>query len=356
MSVKTNFFQRNKLVSLIVLMAVFSFLFSQPFVWMSKNMYIDLSSLPVFKDYFPTLGLVNLLISVIMFGMGMTLKAEDFKIIVTRPADLLIGIVSQYVYMAGFGWLVATLLSAMDVGDPMIRAQVAVGLVLLGSVPGGTASNVMTFIAKGDVPLSITITLCTTLLAPVLTPTLTLLLAGQWIDVNFWSMFMSIIMVVLLPIVLGIFVHKIVGEKIEKNKKHLVTLSTFCIIWVMGLCIGPNKTQFTSNGLAIVLLTVVAVGVHHILGLIAGYYTGKLFGFSEAKKRALSLEVGLQNSGLSVSLARTAFPDTMALLPCVIATVVHQVISPIVANYFSSKPLEKEENSFISRELQMENI
>ena len=132
-----------------------------------------------------------------MFGMGMTLKADDFKYILKKPTDVLIGICSQYVFMAGFGWLVASLLSLTGVGDPTVRAQIAVGLVLLGCVPGGTASNVMTFLAKGDVALSITITMCTTLLAPVLTPSLTLMLAGQWIDVNFWNMFISIVLVVL---------------------------------------------------------------------------------------------------------------------------------------------------------------
>ena len=165
-----TFFSKNVLVCLTVPMVVFSLLVPQPFVWMGQNISIDLSGIPFLKENFPSLGFVNMLLCVIMFGMGMTLKADDFKYIFKKPTDVLIGICSQYVFMAGFGWLVASLLSLTGVGDPTVRAQIAVGLVLLGCVPGGTASNVMTFLAKGDVALSITITMCTTLLAPVLTP------------------------------------------------------------------------------------------------------------------------------------------------------------------------------------------
>lgn len=338
-----TFFLKNKLVCLTILMAVFSFLVPKPFVWMSNNISIDLTFIDFFKKNFPSFGLVNILLSVIMFGMGMTLKSADFKYILKKPGHVLVGVVSQYVFMAGFGWLVAQGLDLIGVGDPVVRGQIAVGLVLLGCVPGGTASNVMTFLAKGDVALSITITMCTTLLAPVFTPSLTLALAGQWIDVNFWNMFISIVLVVLLPIILGIVVHGIIGEKVDKIKNILVNISTFCIIVVVGLCVGPNGSQFTSNGLAIVLITVLAVTVHHVLGLFAGFFTAKLFKFNEKKTRALSLEVGLQNSGLSCTLAKSAFPGTMTILPCVIATVVHQIIGPIVANVFASRPLPENE-------------
>ena len=326
-----TFFSKNVLLCLTVPMVVFSLLVPQPFVWMGQNISIDLSGIPFLKENFPSFGFVNMLLCVIMFGMGMTLKADDFKYIFKKPTDVLIGICSQYVFMAGFGWLVASLLSLTGVGDPTVRAQIAVGLVLLGCVPGGTASNVMTFLAKGDVALSITITMCTTLLAPVLTPSLTLVLAGQWIDVNFWNMFISIVLVVLLPILLGIAVHTALGDRVNGLKDFLVKASTACIILVEGLCVGPNRDQFTTHGVTVVLVTVLAVALHHVLGLLAGYVTAKVFRFNEKKVRTLSLEVGLQNSGLSCTLAKTAFPDTMAILPCVIATVVHQIIGPIVA-------------------------
>lgn len=189
------------------------------------------------------------------------------------------------------------------------------GLVLLGCVPGGTASNVMTFLAHGDVPLSITITMCTTLLAPVLTPSLTLALAGQWIEVNFWNMFFSIVVVVLLPILLGLGVHAVVGEKLEKIKKVLVLVSTVCILLVIGMCVGPNQSSFTQNGLTVVVVTMLAVLLHHVLGLVAGYAIARVFRSNEAKTRALSLEVGLQNSGLSCTLAASAFPARWRCCP-----------------------------------------
>ncbi len=333
-----NFFKQNKLVVLTVLMAAFSLACPAPFVWMNAHISINLSFVPFLAKNFPSLGFVNILLCVIMFGMGMTLTTADFKLVLKRPGDVVVGFFSQYIYMAGFGWLVAVLLKALGVGDAQTCSEIAVGLVLLGCVPGGTASNVMTFLAKGDVALSISMTMCTTLAAPLLTPLLTLLLAGEWISVNFWNMFISIILVVLLPILLGIAVHSLLGHKADKLKDPLVLMSTLCIVLVVGLCVGPNRAQFSASGATVILVTVLAVALHHVLGLLAGYGTAKLFHFNEKQTRALSLEVGLQNSGLSCTLAKSAFPGTMAILPCVIATVVHQIIGPIVAGYFSRRP------------------
>ena len=327
----------KNLALLAILTAVFALLVPAFWVGLAGSVSINFAWAPVLGTYFPKMSFVNLLLGVIMFGMGMTLRAEDFALILRRPRDVLIGIFSQYICMAGFGWLVAKLLSFTGIGGPEVCAQIAVGLVLLGCVPGGTASNVMTFLAHGDVPLSVTITMCTTLLAPALTPTLTLALAGQWIEVNFWSMFFSIVMVVLIPIFLGLGVHALLGSKVEQFKKVLVLVSTVCILLVLGMCVGPNQSSFTQNGLAIVGVTALAVLVHHVLGLVAGYGIAKAFHFNEEKTRALSLEVGLQNSGLSCTLANSAFPGTMAILPCVLATVIHQIVGPIVANLFAAR-------------------
>lgn len=336
-----QFFKNNKLFCLTILAVVVSLLFTEPFVWMSANLYIDLTAIPFLAENFPTFSFINILLGIIMFGMGMTLKTDDFKLIFKRPKDVLIGVLCQYIFMAGFAWLIAKLLIASNIGDATLMAQIAVGVVLLGCVPGGTASNVMTFLAKGDVPLSITITMCTTLLAPVLTPSLTLGLAGEWIDVNFWNMFISIIFVVLVPILLGIAVHAIIGDKVDNIKHHLVNISTICIVIVVALCVGPNKAQFTSNGVAVIVATVLAVTAHHLLGLFSGYMVAKTLKWPEAKKRALSLEVGLQNSGLSCTLANSAFPNTATILPCVIATVVHQIVGSIVASIYSSKEIKE---------------
>lgn len=337
------FYKKNLLVCLTITLAALSLAAPAPFIWMSGHISISLAAIPFLAQNFPSLGFVNILLCIIMFGMGMTLKTDDFKLIAKRPGDVLIGIFSQYLCMAGFGWLVAKLFALAGVGDAATCAQIAVGLVLLGCVPGGTASNVMTFLAKGDVPLSITITMCTTLLAPVLTPALTLALAGQWIEVNFWNMFISIVLVVLAPILLGIALHAALGDRVDRFKGALVKISTVCIALVVGLCVGPNRTQLTSAGAGVVLITALAVTLHHLLGLASGYAIARLFKFDEAKTRALSLEVGLQNSGLSCTLAKTAFPGTMAILPCVLATVIHQIIGPVVAGTFAARPLEAAE-------------
>jgi len=167
----------KNLALLAIVVAAFALMVPTMWVKLAGSVRFNLAWVPFMGTYFPKLSFVNLLLGVIMFGMGMTLRAEDFALILRRPRDVLIGIFSQYVCMAGFGWLVAKLLTLTGVGGPEVCAQLAVGLVLLGCVPGGTASNVMTFLARGDVPLSIT--MCTTLLSPALTPTLTLALAGQ---------------------------------------------------------------------------------------------------------------------------------------------------------------------------------
>lgn len=327
----------KNLAFLSVGVAIFALLVPQLWIDFSGSVSVNLAWIPFLGDYFPKLSFVNLLLGTIMMGMGMTLRTEDFALILKRPRDVLIGVVSQFVCMAGFGWVVAKLLSLTGVGGPEVCAQVAVGLVLLGCVPGGTASNVMTFLARGDVPLSITITMCSTLLAPVLTPSLTLALAGQWVDVNFWNMFFSIVVVVLVPVLVGLGIHALVGDAIEKYKKLLVLVSTVCIVLVIGMCVGPNQASMTQNGLALVLVTAVAVLLHHLLGLAAGYTIARVFGFDEYKTRALSLEVGLQNSGLGCTLAASSFPNTLTILPCVLATVIHQVVGPVVANLYASR-------------------
>lgn len=324
-----------------VAVSLFALAFPAPFVSMT-HIALNLSSVSLFAAHFPKLSFVNILLGVIMFGMGMTLGPEDFWLILKRPGDVLTGVLSQYVYMAGFGFLVAKIFSLSGIGSAEQAAGIAVGLVLLGCVPGGTASNVMTFLARGDVALSVTITMCTTILAPVLTPSLTLVLAGQWIAVDFLNMFLSIVLVVLLPILLGIMVHAVLGSRVNSVRKYLVLLSTVCILLVLGMCVGPNRGSFLNNGFMLVLMTSLAVLLHHILGLLAGYYTAKMLHMPEQKIRTMSLEIGLQNSGLSVTLANTAFPGTMAVLPCVLATVIHQVVGPVVAGFFASRDFREE--------------
>ncbi|MDO4266083.1 MAG: bile acid:sodium symporter family protein [Eubacteriales bacterium] len=325
----------KNLAVLAVVVSAFALIVPSVWVWLASRISIDLSSVPLVGAHFPSLGFVNILLGIVMLGMGMTLRAEDFALILKRPGEVFLGVCCQYILMAGFGFLVAELLKMTGIGGPELCAQLAVGLVLLGCVPGGTAANVMTFLAKGDVPLSITIIMSGTLAAPVLTSGLVLLLAGQWVEISFLNMFFSIAFVVLMPIILGLFIHHIAGNRIEPYKKILVLISTTCVLLIIGTCVGTNRSSFTENGIAVVAVSVAAVLLQHILGLISGYAAARFFHMDKNKAHTISLDTGLQNSGLSCTLANSAFPGTMVVLPCVLATVIHQVIGPIAANHFA---------------------
>ena len=332
----------KNLAVLAVVISVFALLVPSVWIWLAGHISVDLSAVPFVGKHFPSLGFVNILLGIVMLGMGITLKTEDFALILKRPGEVLLGICCQYILMAGFGFLVAELLKLIGIGGPELCAQLAVGVVLLGCVPGGTAANVMAFLAKGDVPLSITVIMSGTLLAPVLTSGLVLLLAGQWVEISFANMFFSIAFVVLLPIILGLFVHHIVGDRIDPYKKILVLISTICVLLIVGTCVGTNRSSFTENGIAVVAVTVAAVLLHHILGLASGYAAARFFHLDKNKAHTISLDTGLQNSGLSCTLANSAFPGTMVVLPCVLATVIHQVVGPIAANHFAKSAGKKD--------------
>lgn len=327
----------KNLAFLAVLISAFALAVPSVWNWLASHIRLDLSGIPFVGTHFPELGFVNLLLCIVMLGMGVTLSAKDFALILKRPKDVLFGVFCQYLLMGGFGFLIAQLLKAAGIGGELVAAQLAAGLVLLGCVPGGTAANVMSFLAKGDVPLSITVIMTGTLIAPVATPALTLLFAGQWVSINAMNMVFSIAFVVLVPILLGLLLHHIAGERIERYKKLLVLISGLCVLMIVGTCVGTNRSVFTENGPLVVAVSVAAVLTHHLLGLFFGYMAAVLFHFDHKKAATIALDTGLQNSGLSCTLANSAFPGTMAILPCVLATVVHQIVGPIAAGCFARR-------------------
>ena len=261
------------------------------------------------------------LLGLIMFGMGLTLSKDDFREVARRPLDVAIGVAGQFVIMPGLAWALATGLS--------LPPEVAVGVILVGCCPGGTASNVMTFLARGDVALSVAITSVTTLLAPLVTPGLIYLLASQWIEVSAAAMFWSIVQVVVLPIALGVLAQSLLREKVRAAVRVLPLVSVAAIVAIVAAVVALNQARIATSGLAIFGVVV----LHNGLGLLLGWWLARLAGMSVAKRKALSIEVGMQNSGLGAALA-TAHFSPLAAVPSALFSVWHNVSGPIAATLF----------------------
>lgn len=289
---------------LVIAVAVIAFVVPDQFLWL--NSYI------------------TILLGIVMFGMGLTLKAVDFKLVLTKPIPVIIGVAAQFIIMPLTAFAIAYLFS--------LPASLAAGLVLLGSVPGGTASNVMVYLARGDVALSIAMTSLSTLLAPIATPFILLYLAGQWLPVDPMSMLLSIVQVIIIPIVLGLLVKRFFPVIVEKSITSIPLISVTAIIIIVAAIVSTNVENIASSG----LLVFTAVMLHNAFGLALGYLTAFLLGLDETKKRAISLEVGMQNSGLGVSLATVHF-EPLAALPSAAGAVWHNITGPILATYWSKK-------------------
>ena len=263
---------------------------------------------------------INYLLGVVMFGMGLTLNLQDFKIVFSRPKDVIIGCLAQFTVMPLLAWGLAWVFS--------LDEALALGVVLVGCCPGGTASNVITYLAKGDLALSVGMTGVSTLLAPFLTPLLTWILAGKSVNVEVASMFRSILWVVILPIVVGLIIKALWPKFTEKTVDYLPAFSSIAIALIVAIIIAANADKLLSGGLIIVMVVV----LHNVCGLGTGYLIGRLLGLSEPKKRAISIEVGMQNSGLASSLATLHFAAyPLATIPGAIFSVWHNISGAVVA-------------------------
>ena len=280
----------------------------------------------------------TLLLGIVMFGMGMTLDLNDFKIVFSRPKDVLVGCLAQFTIMPLLAFILAKLFN--------LPSKLAVGVVLVGTCPGGTSSNVMTFLAKGDIALSVGMTMVSTVLAPIITPILTLLLAGQWIPVSASAMFISIIKVVIVPIVLGILAHKFFENIVTKCTSVLPIVSVTAIVLIVGGVVGANSEKILSTG----LLVLAVVIVHNMLGYALGYGIAYALKLDIAKAKAVAIEVGMQNSGLAVTLASTHI-SPMAAIPGAIFSVWHNISGSIVANILSRIDNKKENKSDLVAEI-----
>jgi len=269
---------------------------------------------------------INYLLGMVMFGMGLTLNLRDFRIVFTRPKDVIIGCLAQFTVMPLLAWALARLFS--------LDEALALGVVLVGCCPGGTASNVITYLAKGDLALSVGMTGVSTLLAPLLTPLLTWALAGKSVDVDVASMFLSILWVVILPIVVGLLVKWLWPKFTERATDYLPAFSSIAIALIVVIVVAANAGKLLAGGLVIA----VVVMLHNICGLSLGYLIGQLSGLSEAKKRAVSIEVGMQNSGLASSLATIHFAAyPLATIPGALFSVWHNLSGAAVAYLYRRK-------------------
>ena len=276
---------------------------------------------------------INYLLMLVMFGMGLTLKPVDFALVFKRPKEILIGAIAQFTIMPLLAFALGKIFG-LEVG-------LLAGVILVGTCPGGTASNVITYLSKGDVALSVGMTSVNTLLAPFLTPAITYMLLRTSVIVDVKSMFVSFIKVVITPIALGLIINKFFGKVTEKVVTILPVVSVAAITLIVAAVVSHNAERILTTG-AIVFVVVI---LHNLLGYLLGYCLGILLKLPVAKKKALSVEIGMQNSGLATSLATTAFADlAMATVPGAIFSVWHNISGAVLANVLRKIEDSQDEN------------
>lgn len=262
------------------------------------------------------------LLGLVMFGMGMSLKANDFLLIFKSPKPILLGLLLQFLCMPFFAWGLSTWLQ--------LPLALASGMVLVGASPGGTASNVICYLAKGNVALSIAITTFSTLLAVIATPALSLLYLGKQVDVPAMKMLMDIVKIIILPVTAGIIVNQLFGRWLGTARQIFPLISVFAIVLIIAIIVSLNHSRLGSIG----IMLVSAVALHNALGLLAGYWLPRAFGMDQRTSKTLAIEVGMQNSGLAVALAAKYFSPAAAL-PGALFSLWHNLTGSLLASFWS---------------------
>lgn len=294
-------FLSSNIALLIIVFSVLAFVFPTGFSWATNY--------------------TTVFLGIAMFGMGLTIKSEDFKVVFTRPKELFLGFILQYTVMPFSAFMLAKIFA--------LPADLALGVILVGCCPGGTASNVITYIAKGDVPLSVGMTIISTLFAPLCTPILVYVLAGSWVEVSLTAMMISVLKVVLLPVLGGILLYRIFPKHIEKTKDVLPLISVISIVMIISGIVGANSEKIIASG----AITLVVVIVHNGIGLLLGSTVASIARLNEPKRTAVAIEVGMQNSGLAISIAAANFASNpLATLPGAVFSVWHNISGTIYAN------------------------
>ncbi|MBP5478523.1 MAG: bile acid:sodium symporter family protein [Bacteroidaceae bacterium] len=309
----------------VILVAIVTFFVPELFAWVKGNTQ-------------------TIILGVIMLTMGLTLRPEDFRLLAKRPLDIFLGTLAQFTIMPLVAFTLSWLFGLVPAFDQYATAM-AIGIILVGCCPGGVSSNIMSFLCGGDVAYSVGMTCASTLLAPVLTPLLVLWLAGARVDVDAMGMFQQILIVTIIPIAVGFCLNLWLGHKdvFKKIQTTMPGLSVACLACIVGGVVTTVHDPLVENGLVLFLLTFGMVFCHNTIGYILGYSVGTLFKFSKAKKRTVSIEVGMQNAGLGTNLAMTFFVATnpMAVVPCAISCAWHSISGTILANIFKSMDKRK---------------
>ncbi len=261
------------------------------------------------------------LLALIMFAMGLTLRLKDFRRVLTMPALILLGVSLQFLLMPLLAWLISR--------GVALETLLATGMILVGASPGGTASNVMTYLAGGNVALSITLTALSTLLAVVFTPWLSWLYIDAAIEVPVWSMLQTILLLVVAPVLSGMLLNQFLPRIVKPVQTVCPLVATLAIVLIIAIVFALNKDSMAALSFALVT----AVVLHNALGLTLGYLAGRCFGYSESICRTLAIEVGMQNSGLAVALALKNFA-AMAALPGALFSIWHNISGSIMAAWW----------------------
>lgn len=294
----------------VIAVAVFTFFVPDAFQWVKGNTQ-------------------TVILGLIMLTMGLTLTTNDFKILARRPLDIFIGACAQFIVMPSLAYLLVHIFH--------LEPALAIGILLVGCCPGGVSSNIMSYLCHGDVAFSVGMTCASTLLAPVMTPLLMQLTAGQIIEIDTIGMFLNILIVTIIPISIGCTLNYLYSKKscFPTIQGMMPGLSVICLALIVGGVISTVHDDLVSRGLSLFLLTFAVVLCHNSLGYLLGYIIGRFANFNTAKKRTLSIEVGMQNAGLATNLASVFFvAQPLSVLPCAISCAWHSISGTILAGIF----------------------
>ena len=324
---KTSKFLSDYTSIVVIAIAVVTFFLPSMMGWVNLALFTDMVS--------NKFTCQSIIIGIIMFSMGLTLTAQDFKILAKRPFDICVGAIAQYLIMP---FLALGITKALALPD-----AIGLGLILVGCCPGGVSSNIMSYLCGGDVAFSVGMTTVSTILSPFMTPFLVSLLAsGTHISISALPMFVSIVETVILPVAIG-FLYYLFGKKklfmeLQKVMPGIAVLGLACVV---GGVVSSQGSKFFESGVVIF----VAVLLHNGLGYLLGYGAGKLVGMNTAKKRTISIEVGMQNAGLATNLATTTAQFASApesAIICAVSCTWHSISGTLLAGAFALKDRLKE--------------